>query len=156
MTPGFFTTGVQFDAVENFKPAMEIISRLRKMPRVSDMVSPRKKTPTKTVPAAPTPTQTAYAVPTGSCFVAMLRRNMLPASAATKKRLGQSRVNPTVALRLLAQQISSTPAAMRINHEFMAKENGVPVLGVEPRAVHKAGLHASCERGFLALHPCYN
>jgi hypothetical protein len=111
----------QAAGVESFKPTIDAISSPRNIARVTVIVSPYRMSEAIAVPAAPIPTHTAYAVPTGRDFTARDSSNMLALSVERKKAVGHRRVNPAVALRLVAQHTSRSPAIIRIIQGFMER-----------------------------------
>jgi len=70
------------------------------------------------VPNAPIPVQIAYAVPNGISFIEKDRRTILKIMLAIVKTLGQNLVNPSEYFKPTAQQISNTPAIIRINQDI--------------------------------------
>ena len=81
---------------------------------VSD--SPKKTMPKMAAPTAPMPVQTAYAVPTGSCRSANPSSQKLRPAAMSVIVVNKCLVKPCEAFMLMAQTISSRPAATRSSH----------------------------------------
>ena len=70
------------------------------------------------VPNAPMPVHIAYAVPRGISLIAKERRTILKIIQTMVKTLGQNFVKPFEYFKPTAQQISNTPATIRINQDI--------------------------------------